>query len=110
MRKSFIILLLAGCCALGVAEDAQDAATLKIAVLKKEAETVDQQMAKMRVEVIKKDPELQKLHQQILALHRELALRIDGKREMRILILKSEAIEREIKEVSTKVVTPIKKQ
>ncbi|MDD2478597.1 MAG: hypothetical protein PHS31_01745 [Victivallaceae bacterium] len=109
MKKSFIILLLAGCCTFGVAENAQDAVVAKIAVLKKEAEAVDQQMAKMRVEILKKDPELQKLHQQILALHRELALRVDGKREMRILILKSEAIEREIKEISIKTVTSPKK-
>ncbi len=53
-------------------------------------------MYKLRLELIKNDSELKRLHQQIIALYRELALRVDSKKEMRILIAKHEQLEKEI--------------
>ncbi|MDD2404684.1 MAG: hypothetical protein GX280_01515 [Lentisphaerae bacterium] len=109
MNKLLAIFMLTAGCTLCTAQEASKREEeTKIAALKQQAEEVNQQMAKVRVEVIKKDPELQKLHQQILALHRELALRVDSKRDMRILILKSETIERELREISLKKTTPKK--
>lgn len=76
--------------------------TLKIENLKKQAVDLDSEMIKLRTEIIKKDPDLQKLHNQIIALHRDLALRIDSKREMRVLILKAEEISRQLQELEKK--------
>lgn len=42
-------------------------------------------MHEKRMELIKKDPKLKRLHDQITALHRELAIELDSKRDMMVL-------------------------
>lgn len=79
-----------------------DANTLKVESLKKQAVELEDEMTRLRTEIIKADPDLQKIHNQIIALHRELALRVDSKREMRVLILKAEEVERQLRELENK--------
>ncbi len=42
-------------------------------------------MHKTRLELIKKDPKLKRIHAQITALYKELAVELDSKREMTLL-------------------------
>jgi SMC interacting uncharacterized protein involved in chromosome segregation len=55
-----------------------------------------QKMYKTRVKLIKNDPALKRLHKQIMALHKELALKVDSKKEMRVLLIKSEQVTRKL--------------
>lgn len=50
-----------------------------------------------RVELIKKTPSLMELQKKIMALHKELAIRIDNNEEMRELIDELRAIETKMK-------------
>ena len=61
--------------------------------LKQDKRKLAIEMHNKRVELIKKIPALKTLQKKIVALHRELAIRIDNNSEMRKLISK----EREIK-------------
>jgi predicted nucleic acid-binding Zn-ribbon protein len=79
-----------------------DANTLKVESLKKQAADLEAEMTKLRTEIIKADPDLQKIHNQIIALHRDLALRVDSKREMRMLILKAEEVTRQLQDLEPK--------
>lgn len=63
--------------------DFQDPAKFK--ALLKEREDLQLKMHAMRVKLISDDPELAKLHKQIMALHKELAIQLDSKRDMRKL-------------------------
>jgi hypothetical protein len=74
----------------------------EIEKLKEEIHKVDLEMHKMRVKLIKKDASLKALEEKIIELHKELAIRVDNKTEMRDLIdkkkqlkLKLEALEDE---------------
>ncbi len=102
MKKYLVsgLLILAVCVIFAQAPEVKkETPNIKLESLKKQAVDLEDEMAKLRVEIIQKDPDLQKLHNQIIALHRELALRVDTKREMRVLILKAEEINREMNEL-----------
>lgn len=64
--------------------------------LKQEKRKIAMDMHNKRVELIKKIPSLNKLQKKIIALHRELAIRVDNNSEMRKLISKE-------KEITTKI-------
>ncbi len=100
-------MLMIGCfCAVTLVSmgqaNAPDAKILKLESLKQQAADLDKEMIELRTEIIKNDADLQKIHNQIIALHRDLALRVDSKREMRVLILKAEEINRQIQEIEKK--------
>lgn len=67
--------------------------------LKSKQREVAEEMYKLRLDLIKNDSELQRLHQQIIALYKELALRIDSRREMRMLIARHEELQKEISQL-----------
>ena len=65
--------------------------------LKEERAKLALEMHKKRVEMIKNDKALRELQKKIIALYKELAIRIDNNPEMRKLIEKSEALDRDIR-------------
>ncbi len=70
-----------------------------IAKYKKELLEISKKMHKLRVDLIKKDPTLKKVHDKIMALHRELAIKIDLNENMKELLKKSIRINNTIKEI-----------
>ena len=68
----------------------------KIETLKKEKSELLLQMHNKRTELIKKNRSLFELQKKILALHKELAIRIDNNEEMRELANKLRSIESQI--------------
>jgi hypothetical protein len=53
------------------------------ALLKKDAAA----MHKLRIKLLKTDPELKKMHESIMAMHRELALKMAANKQMQTLIM-----------------------
>ena len=74
---------------------ADDYETLQ--TLKEQKKELMLKMHRKRVELIKKDPALLDLQKKIMALHKELAIRIDNNEEIRKLLDELRKIEREIK-------------
>ena len=74
----------------------------KIRELLQEKKRIMYQMHQLRVELIKRDPELQKLHSKIMAMYRELGIKIDSKTEMKELITRTREIERSIIKITKK--------
>lgn len=58
---------------------------------------VELEMHKLRLELIKTDPDINRLHEKIMAMHKELQIKIDANPMMQQLIKKSEQLDREIK-------------
>lgn len=69
----------------------------KLEKLKEEKRKIALMMHKKRVEMIKNSPSLMELQKKIIALHKELAIRIDNNSEMRELINQMKKVETEIK-------------
>ncbi len=69
----------------------------EIDVLKKEQLELILKMHKLRLKLIKENPNLNKLHNKIIALHKELAIKIDQNVEMKQLIIKNISIDKKIK-------------
>ncbi len=72
---------------------------IKIIKYKKELLEISKGMHKLRVDLIKSDPALKKIHDKIMALHRELAIKIDLNEKMKELLKKSIRINNSIKEI-----------
>jgi len=68
----------------------------KIEQLKESVHKIDLKMHKTRVRLIKKDASLKALEEKIIALHKELAIRINNKTEMRELIDEKKKLKLEI--------------
>ncbi len=68
----------------------------KIVKLAKDQKTTAKAMHKLRIKLIKTNPELKKLHESIMAMHRELALKMAANKDMRKLIIRFEDNEKEI--------------
>ena len=64
--------------------------------LKEERANLALEIHKKRVEMIKNDKALRELQKKIVALYKELAIRIDNNPEMRKLLEKLDALERRI--------------
>ena len=69
----------------------------KLETLKKEKSELLLKMHHKRTELIKKNPSLLELQKKIIALHKELAIRLDNNEEMRELTTKLRDIETQIK-------------
>ena len=93
MKKTILFLFCFCCIAAFVKADDYD----KLKVLKQEKRELKIKMHKKRKELIKKDPSLQELQKKIIALHKELAIRIDNNEEMREFVSKLKEIELQIK-------------
>jgi len=70
--------------------------------LVEEQKTNEFKMLELRVKLIKEDPELEALHRKIMALHKELALKLDKKEEMKKLLEKKKRIESELEKILRK--------
>lgn len=99
MKNSLLIVIF--CCAAVFSVAAKDdlPAADKINGLTEQSKKIEADMYKLRIELIKKDPALFKLHKQIMALHKELALKVDSKKEMRILLSRADDITKQIEEL-----------
>lgn len=99
-----LMLLTMFCLAAGVgaADEAKaakpDPAVVKAKInkLAEDQKTTAKAMHNLRIKLIKTDPELKKLHDSIMAMHRELALKMSANKDMRKLIIKFEDNEKEI--------------
>ena len=80
MKKCLLITLAVFVlCGLFVyAETAPD----KLDALKKKRTELAMQMFNRRIKMIEEDPKLKEIHDKIMALHKELAIRIDNDREL----------------------------
>ena len=54
----------------------------KLDVLKKKRSELALQMFNRRIKLIEEDPKLKEIHEKIMALHKELAIRLDNDREL----------------------------
>ena len=95
MKKRIILLITVLCLAVTLKADEYE----KLKLLKEERQALSVKMHKKRADIIKKDPSLQELQKKIIALHKELAIRIDNNEEMRELISKFREIETQIKSI-----------
>lgn len=81
----------------------------KLKDLKKQRTELQVKMHEKRGELIGKDDDLKKLHEKVLALHREMALLLDKNKEMKPFVEKARELDAEIKkleELENKVVKP----
>lgn len=92
MKKVVLIVIMLSLTAIVAYSDTYD----DLEKLKQEKRKLALDMHNKRVELIKKIPALKTLQKKIVALHRELAIRIDNNSEMRKLISKE-------KEITTKI-------
>ncbi len=74
----------------------------KLKILKKERATLDVKMFKTRIYLIKSDRELAKIHDDIMYLHKKLAILLDRKPQMKRLAVKSRQLDEKIKELTPK--------
>jgi len=68
----------------------------KVAQLKLEKKKNEFEMHKLRVKLIKENPELAQLHKKIMDLQKELSDKIDNTNEMKILLAKAKQLEAEM--------------
>ena len=54
----------------------------KLDTLKKKRTEIAMQMYNRRMKMIEEDPKLKEIHEKIMALHKELAIRLDNDREL----------------------------
>ena len=98
MRKyAFISFVLVGAAVSLLAANADGAAKAKeLETLVKERQNVAKALVETRAKLIAEDPDLQKIHQQILNLHQDLAIRLNGKAEIRQLLEKKLELDEQI--------------
>lgn len=71
----------------------------KINELLKNKKAIDMKIHEKRVELIAKDPALKAKHQEIMRLHKELAIQLDKKEEMKKLLDERTGILNKIDEI-----------
>ncbi len=98
LKKVLMVMFMLGI--FTVALYAAESAMEKAQRLEKERKAVELQMHSLRVELIKQDPELNLLYQKIIAMHKELQIRIDNKPAMKRLAQKAADLDMELKELS----------
>lgn len=70
--------------------------------LSRERDTLVIKMFETRTNLIKEDPKLQKLQKQIMALHKEMSIEIDSKKDMLILNQELKKLDRELEALPKK--------
>ncbi|OGV33316.1 MAG: hypothetical protein A2020_08490 [Lentisphaerae bacterium GWF2_45_14] len=103
MKFYLVILITALAFSVSYADDKKDVQSSgeyeKLVEGKKKNES---KMYELRLKLIKEDPELEALHRKIMALHKELALRLDKKDEMKKLLEKQKELSSEIEKMLRK--------
>ena len=103
MRYYLAILITAVIFFTSYADDKKDVQTSdKYKQLVEEQKVNELKMLETRIRLIKKDPELEALHRKIIALHKELALKLDKKEEMKKLLDKKKRIGSELERILRK--------
>ncbi|MCK4982363.1 MAG: hypothetical protein KAS17_05540 [Victivallaceae bacterium] len=92
MKKLFILFL---CCG-AVLCFGQEHLDEKEQKLVKQEKKLAKEMFELRIKFLKEDPALKKLHAKILELHKELALKLDSKKQMRTLAAKLRKVKNSI--------------
>ncbi len=95
MKSKIVLLIMLAVISISVTADDYE----KIRVLKEKKIAIDIQMHHKRIEIIKKNPSLQELQKKIIALHKELAIRVENNEEMRKLVNKLRDIETKIRSI-----------
>ena len=79
--KKYMIITVAAFILCGLFVYAETASE-KLDVLKKKRTELAMQMYSRRIKLIEEDPKLKEIHDKIMALHKELAIRLDNDREL----------------------------
>ncbi|GEM_PF-3637584 len=98
MRKYF--LMTAGVFVLCALFVLAETASEKFESLKKKRADVAMQLYNRRLKLIEDDPKLKELHEKILSMHKELALRLENDREVIELSTRLRDIDAEIEKVA----------
>ncbi len=80
--------------------DFQDPAKFKSML--KDREELMLKMHNLRIKLINEDPELLKMHKQIMELHKELAMQLEGKKDMKKLTDKLREIDADLEKLPRK--------
>lgn len=80
-------------------EEKKDGKDVQLQAQRREVEL---EMYKLRLKMIKTDPEISRLHEKILAMHKELQLKIDNVPAMQKLIKRAEQLDRDLRRNSDK--------
>ncbi|MEA4861926.1 MAG: hypothetical protein AB7F40_08450 [Victivallaceae bacterium] len=100
MKNKIIIAALAtAVAALGLYAQEQKS---ELAKLQEERASLTWQIVDKRAQLIASDAECKKLHEQIMAMHRELAIRLNSNPDMRKLTQQTEELDRKIAELKQK--------
>jgi len=102
--KTIVLGLLAGLMSwpvLAQQDDAAAAAAERERQMVEKRREVELEMHRLRLELIKTDPDMSRLHEKIVALHKELQIKIDSNPMMQRLIKKADQIDRELKRSSS---------
>lgn len=102
MKKILILAMIACSALVFAADDDSDKAGPQEQKLLNEEKKIAKQMFDLRVKLIKTDPALQKLHKKIMEMHKELALQLDSKKEMRELAKKLRKVQGLLDEIKKK--------
>jgi len=98
-QKTIIVALATAVAAIGLYAQEQKS---EISRLQEERARLTWAIVDKRSELIASDPECKKLHDQIMAMHRELAIRLNSHQDMRGLTQKAEELDRKIAELRQK--------
>lgn len=99
MKKFLLILFCCGAAVCFAADDEKAKLDQKEKDLQKEEKQLLKEMLELRIKLIQKDPNLKKLHDKIMELHRELALNLDGQKEMREIAEKLKQVRTSLAEI-----------
>lgn len=102
MRYYLAILITALVFFTSYADDKDAQASDEYGKLVEEQKANELKMLETRIKLIKEDSELEALHRKIIALHKELALKLDKKEEMKKLLEKKKRIEGELERILRK--------
>jgi len=80
--------------------DFQDPAKFKSMI--KDREELMLKMYNLRIKLISEDPELLKLHKQIMELHKELAMQLESKKDMKKLTEKLKELDSDLEKLPRK--------
>jgi Tfp pilus assembly protein PilO len=87
MKKIMLIFLCCGAM-LCFGADSKELLKKQEQALLKQEKQIAKEMFDLRVKLLKEDPALKKMHEKIMELHKELAIQLGSKKEMRILLKK----------------------
>ncbi len=101
--KKFLIMFLCAATLLCFDANAEKNLEEQQQALLKQEKQLAKEMFQLRVKLLQKDPILKKMHEKIMELHKELALRLDSKKEMRILLSKLKKVKVSLAEVKQQI-------